>query len=216
MAGLFAKGRVIALASIHSLLDQTIDVMSIPVLRQHIRDLEEARENMEGQLVEQREAHRRASEKADANARQVAELTGQARLLKAQGKMESALAIAGQLTKLEEAASTSGGAIAALKNTVASFERVVSSLKAKEAEMKSNLSRLETLDASAKNSERAASAIKSVAGAMEHGSIDNLAEKIENRAAKAAGKLDAAMGSLNAGIDADVERAKAEARLAAL
>src|ERR1700722_1491077 len=186
MAGLFAKGRVIALASIHSLLDQTIDVMSIPVLRQHIRDLEEARENMEGQLVEQREAYRRAGEKADLHARQVNELTGQAKLLKSQGKMESALAIAGQLAKAEEVAASDATTLASLKNAAASLEKVVSSLKAKEAEMKSSLSRMETLDASAKNSERAAAAIKSVAGAMEHGSIDNLAEKIENRAAKAA------------------------------
>lgn len=214
MSGLFAKGRVIALASIHSLLDQTIDVMSIPVLRQHIRDLEDARENMEGQLVEQREAYRRAGERSDNTVRQVAELTVQAKLLKSQGKMELALALAAQINDLEEAASHTN--LAALKTTVVNFEQVVSALKAKEAKMKADLHRLESLDSQAKASENAASAIKSVAGAMDTGSIDSLAEKIENRAAKATGKLDAAMGSLKAGINEDVAKAKAEARLAAL
>jgi phage shock protein A len=214
MSSIFAKGRVIALATVHSLLDQSIDVMSIPVMRQYIRDLEEARENMEGQLVEQRETYRRAGDKADANARQITELTGQARLLKAQGKMDSALALAGQLNALEEKAKTFD--LAGPKTAIVNLEKVVASLKAKEAKMKADLERLERLDATAKNSERAAAAIKSVASVMETGSVDNLAEKIENRAAKASGKLEAAMGSLNSDVDADVEKAKAEARLASL
>lgn len=216
MSGLFAKGRVIALASIHSLLDQTIDVMSIPALKQHIRDLEDARENMEGQLVEQRGAYRRAGEKADGVQRQIAELTNNARLLKAQGKTDSALTIVSELNKLEASVSTDTANLAALKSTVASFETIVSSLKASEAKTKGDLSRLESLDATARNSERAAAAIKSVAGAMEPGSIDSLTEKIENRAAKASGQLNAAMGSFNAGVNEDLDRAKAEARLAAL
>ena len=215
MASIFAKGRVIALASVHSLLDAAIDVNSIPVLKQHIRDLEEARENMEGQLVEQRGNLRRAQEKAAGTQKEIADLKQQASLLKSQGKMESALALAGRLSTLEEGL-TKANNIETLKATVDSFDKIVSGLKSKEGRMKADLERLASLDATAKNAEKAAAAIKNAAGAMDVGSIDNLSEKIENRAAKATGALQSAMGSIDPGVDADVERAKAEARLAAL
>jgi phage shock protein A len=212
MSSIFAKGRVLALATVHSLLDQAIDLSSIPVMRQYIRELEEARENMEGQLVETRRNLARATNKREQMQTEINELTGQARLLKAQGKMESALSLAGRLDSLETSLKTD--TTSSLQATVTNLEKVVVSLKAKHTKMKDDLDRLAGLDAQAKSAEQAAASIKQAAGALETGSIDNLAEKIENRAAKAAGKLDAAMGTLDP--NADVERAKAEARLAAL
>lgn len=53
MSGLLAKLRVTILGNAHELLDKTIDLNSIPVLKQYVRDLETAIEKLKGEVANQ-------------------------------------------------------------------------------------------------------------------------------------------------------------------
>ncbi|MEK7566941.1 MAG: PspA/IM30 family protein, partial [Patescibacteria group bacterium] len=52
MAGIFKKFRDLGLASIHSLLDKAIDLNSVAVVKQHVRDLENALSELENGAAE--------------------------------------------------------------------------------------------------------------------------------------------------------------------
>jgi len=47
MAGLFQKARIAALSAAHSLMDKVVDLNSIGAVKQYVRDLENALEDLE-------------------------------------------------------------------------------------------------------------------------------------------------------------------------
>jgi len=47
MAGIFEKARIAALSAAHSLLDKVVDLNSIGAVKQYVRDLESALEDLE-------------------------------------------------------------------------------------------------------------------------------------------------------------------------
>lgn len=220
--GIFAKVRVLSLASIHSILDAGIDVMSVSALKVHIRDLEDARANMRGTLAEanfdlekqQTDVTKLETEDA-ALVKSIKNLTSGANGIVTVNQ-KAAEELAGKLVRVRDQLPKERNEVVTAQKTVDGYRKVVTALVAKEGSMKASLANLETQEASAKAQDKAAAAIEAAAGALSGPSVDNLADKIGKKHARATARLDAAMGQVESPAETTESDARARALLAEL
>jgi phage shock protein A len=219
MATLFQKIRTITLGNLHALADKVIDLNSIAAIKQHIRDLEEAKEEI-------------ADSAAVAKAR-VTELNRDIKVLELK-KQETdenitlvlsdgdesndhlAEPLEQRLMGYEEELTAKSEELAEATEVSTSLASATSKLSAKHQEMLSNLRRLEALDRSAKAKEKAASAITQAARAGSSApSVDNVERRLRERATVAGARFDRAMGEMTDSVDTGVMSAQAKQRIAA-
>ena len=221
MASLFSKTRIAVLSNLHTLLDKVIDLNSIGAIKQHIRDLEEAKE----QIADEAAIAKGRVTSADKETAQL-----KAKIAATNENIDAILNdgdpsndhLAEKLdVKLQDMENTLAGNQEehdTLKKTAEALAQAADKLSGKHAEMLSNLKRLEQLERTAKAKEQAAAALnaagKVTAGAGEV-SVDNIEQCLREKSNVADAKFERAMGDLNSQDDGDVAAALAKSRIAA-
>ena len=185
METLRQKARVLSLAWLHQIADAAIDTQSIPVVQQHIRDLEQA-------IVDLREAQ---AENAGAIAglnRQISQLHQQEATLNTQAdallqlnppREDLAATVEQRLQEVESSLTPLNNQLEKTQAIQAQYEQVMSALEAKHMAMMRQLHTLQSLDTSADAEERAAHALHAVSSALGGtSSIDDISARIQSRA----------------------------------
>ncbi len=170
METLRQKARVLSLAWLHQIADAAIDTHSIPVVQQHIRDLEQAMSDLREAQAE--------------NAGAIASLNRQI----------------GQLQQQEATLNTQADALLQLNPPREDLAGIVEQRlqeEAKHTAMMRQLRTLQSLDTSASAEERAAHALHAVSGALGGtSSIDDITARIQNRSDVAHARLQQEIGGI--------------------
>jgi phage shock protein A len=216
MTSIFAKVRVITLGNFHSLLDKVIDLNSIPMIEQYVRDLEDARKDLQGTLAEKKFDLTTAQNDLKTHQATSAGMERDIQLLASQEKNDAAKRLAVALVGINRAIEQDKAAIATVQGTVARFEDAVARVVAQEQKMKTQLGTLRTTVALSRSQQRATAAVEAAGTAIQAGgSIDNLAERIGHEAARSQAAFENALGAMETPADASTD-AEADALLARL
>lgn len=208
MTSVVSKVRTILLANVHAVLDKVIDMNSIGAIEQHIRDLENNRKELEGQLAEARFVSSRNDNIITNGQKRIDELEAAIAHLSDDKAMPLSIEINRITAEIEDHRSN----VDTNKEQAAKLENIVSSLITKETEMKRQVQKLKSMQATTVAQNRATAAIEAAGKATEGaGSIDNLADKIERANARSNAAFDKAVNTLP---DTSVADASAAATLA--
>ncbi len=218
MATLLQKVRIAVLSTAHKLVDMVIDLNSIEAVKQHIRDLGSAKddlnheaavargnvvtltrrkEELEGKLVSKNEDLDFILTDGDASNDHIAL------------KLEMAVnELEGELVALTEE-------IVAAEATARSLEEQATMVEAKYAQMVGQLRKLESLDRTARAKERATQALKMAGSAANPTGldIDNVSKNIQTRADIADAEFKRMVSGMEDAADQDVAIARAKKRL---
>ena len=200
---LFDKARTITLGNLHDLLDKVVDMNSPAAVRQNVRDLETALNEMGNNVAIQagqlRTSNREFTDLASKIETTKATVT---QLLKSTDPTAPALAreraqiIVTEQKQLDELSKS----LVDQKNTIASMTQALTQLQAKHDLLVVRAHELERLDRDTKAKEHAATAIQnagSVLNSSSSQSIDNLEANMQRRNDVASAKFDQSMGSFN-------------------
>lgn len=181
---IFQKVRTVALAYTNDLLDKTINLNSIPVVKQYIRDLEDALAKLKHEAAV-------AAANVTTLTNQQATLESAISLNKQRAKAylnagneTAARTVASRIHDDQTESNTLTQQIETAKQSSQALDAAVEKLEAKHQQMLSQLRTLETKDRSARAMESATSSLKAAAALNTNdltGSVDNLAQKIEAR-----------------------------------
>ncbi len=219
MAGLFAKARIAALSSAHALLDKVIDLNSIGAVKQYIRDLESALDDLEDAAATATGHLRTVQRDAVQLQSQTKELNQNIDFILSDNNPANdhlAKPLEARLIGLEQRYKSKDEEIAAAQKTAQALNEACSALQTKYQGMVEQLQRLEAMDTAARAKENAVQAmrnagrISSAAGSV---SIDAVSDRIQRRADIADAKFEQAMGEMSGQVEKDVVLAQAEARL---
>lgn len=214
------KLRIITLAAAHSLLDKAIDEMSIPALKQNMRDLEAAIKELENDAAEAEGSMVTANNKAVALTAQVKELNTNIDYILGDDDDSNdhlAVPLEARLTGLEVQQKAALEAVETYKATMNAVDQVASALKAKQQTRLSQIAMLESQVKTADAKNAAADAIEMAnkyIGA-DGSSVDSIADKIATESNVADARLRRAMGDVQTGLGQDTILLEAQGRLAA-
>lgn len=221
MAGIFAKLRVIALGNIHSLLDEQIDMNSIPVLEQYIRDIEQALDGMRNEAAVQAGGIRTFQREIGDMQHRIeteTELVKKIMAGSAPNKETVARSKSAQILQWQKELPDMQAQFQQLQTNSAEADKAVAALDAKHAQMINQLRSLKRTDAMAKAQEHSAAALTS-ASKLVNGvngmNVDDLQARIQGRAHVAQEKFERAMGGIAVTEDA-TQAADVDAFLASL
>lgn len=220
MVGIFEKARVITAAAIHSLLDRPWESMSIPILDQYLRELEDAVKDTQAALAEARYDLTQKVAAAAAIQEQINHHENDARLLMDDPTPErraAALRLAHEVTQLRPQVGPANEAAEAQREDVAKLEAAVESMQKRlDAGVKQRAA-LRTKEKSSRVKEKATRAIEAAGVAADAvASVDGLSDRIGRRSAVADDAFDRAVGAAAGGSDPALAQAEAEAELAAM
>ncbi|MFH1461088.1 MAG: PspA/IM30 family protein [Patescibacteria group bacterium] len=217
MVTILRKLRTIVLASAHGLLDKVIDEMSIPALRQNIRDLENAIDDLAGEAAVAEGSMKTAKDRLAEIQAQVTELNRTIDFILSDGDDSNdhlAEPLQARLIGLEEQDKTAKKEVETYRQTMEAVDKVVSALKAKH---QSRLTQITLLESQAKTTEaknQAAEAIEMASQIGDGPSVDSIAQKVTRKSNIADARLRRAMGDLETGLGQDALLNEAKARLA--
>jgi phage shock protein A len=219
MAGLFQKARVAALSTAHALLDKIVDLNSVGAVKQYIRDMENALEDLE-------DAAATAAGHLRTVQRDLTQLQSQARELNQNidfiisdnnpANDHLAKPLEARLIVLEQRIRSKDEEIKSGEKTAQALNEAVSTLQTRYHSMVEQLQRLEAMDRAAKAKESAVEAIRNAGRITAAGgtvSVDAIADRIQRRADVADAKFEQVMGEMSGQVEKDVVLAQAEARL---
>lgn len=220
MTTLAGKTRALVLGNLHDLLDRAIDLNSPAVVRQYVRDLGRAKEEIADQAAVQNGEVTNLQRRINQITIRQEEAKDNIELIlhdsdptnDAQAK-PIAIKVVGYVQQLKSL----GEELAAARTTAQQLNDAVSQLDAKYQEMVMSLQRLESLDRTAKAKGRAADALDAAAhavGTSGADTLDNVTERLERRATVADARLERAMGSVADSVDKTVLSAQADELLA--
>jgi phage shock protein A len=219
MAGLFQKARVAALSAAHSLLDKVIDLNSVGAVKQYVRDLENALEDLEDAAATEAGHVRTVQRDSIQIQSQMKELNQNIDFILSDSNPANdylAKPLEARLIGLEQRNTSKNEEFVSAQKTAQALSEAVTTLQAKYQSMVEQLQRLEAMDTAAKAKENAAQAIRN-AGRITSGgtsvSVDDISERIQRRSDVADAKFEQAMGTMSGQIEKDVVLAQAEARL---
>jgi len=179
-----AKTRTVILGHLNELLDKTIDLDSIPVLKQYVRDLEDAIDSAKHQTA--------------VSAAQVTTLTRErirtlslikddklrAQAFLAQSNEAAARTVAARIADNTHMTASLEAQIATAQQQSQTLQSAVDKMVSKHDAILARVRELETKDRSSKDLEQATRSIKSAGAALNDGvdsSVDNLAQRIDAR-----------------------------------
>lgn len=219
MASLFKKIRTGVLAQAHKLADALIDLDSVEALKVHIRDLEEALEELQDAAAVET-GNVRTLEQAivglEARARELDENISF--LLGDEDETNDHLAtpLQAKLDALTKDLGAKREELAIARQTAAQLNGAASNLKAKHAAMVERIRSLESLERAAEAKERAAEAVRSAgaaAGGADAVSVDDVEARLRRKANVADARFERAMGEFAGGVEKDVALAQAKAAI---
>ena len=219
MASLFEKARIAALSAAHSLMDKVIDLNSIGAVKQYVRDLENALEDLEDATATAAGHVRTVRRDADTLRSQIKELNQNIDFILSDNKPENdslATPLEARLIGLEQRMSTKDEEITTGEKTAQALGEATASLRTRFQNMVEQIQRLEAMDRATKAKESAVKAIRQAGQITSAGgdvSVDAVADRIQRRADVADAKFDRALGEMNDQVKKDVVIAQAQARL---
>ena len=197
METLRQKARVLSLAWLHQIADAAIDTHSIPVVQQHIRDLEQAMSDL-------REAQAQNAGAIVGLIRQISQLHQQEAMLNTQAdallqlnppREDLAATVEERLEEVENNLTPLNNQLEKAQAIQAQYEQAMSAIDAKHTTMMRQLSTLQSLDTSASAEDRAAQALHAVSSALGGtASIDDITARIQSRSDVAHARLQQEMG----------------------
>jgi phage shock protein A len=219
MAGLFQKARIAALSAAHSLLDKTIDLNSIGAVKQYVRDLENALEDLEDATAAASGHVRTVQRDFDQITFQIKELNQNIDFILTDTKPENdslAAPLEARLIGLEQRVSTKKDEIEAGTKTAQALSEATSTLRTRYQNMVQQVQRLEAMDMATKAKENAARAMREagkIAATGSDVSIDAVTDRMQRRADVADARFEQAMGVMSDEVRKDVVMVQAQARL---
>src|SRR5947209_525207 len=146
MLSLFDKARVVTLGNLHDLADRVIDLNSPAAIRQYIRDLESA-ENEIGQALATNTAERKGLERDLKGLHdQEAQLNQDAQELATAGKDDSATKVLMHLEQIEAQIAPKEQQQQSAETTKTNLKSALSALDAKKATLTNRLSEIESMN----------------------------------------------------------------------
>jgi phage shock protein A len=221
MASLFEKARIAALAAAHKLMDKVVDLNSVEAVKQYLRDLENALEDLEDASATAAGHVRTVQRDTEQLQYQVKELNQNIDFILSDNKPENdhlATPLEARLIGLEQRLSTKGEEIATGQKTAQALSEAVSTLRTRYQNMVQQVQRLEAMDRATKAKESAVQAIRQAGQIASTGSdvsIDAVADRIQRRADVADARFDRALGEMSGQVEKDLVIAQAQARLEA-
>ena len=210
MTGIFGKIRTITLANIHDLLDKAIDLNSPSVLRQYVRDLEDALNQLKTEAVT-------AAAAVHTTNREIADLqtkidTGKsnAAKMKANGHTDLAHNKAVEVVGLQSELEAKKNLLVTQTETSTKLDSVVANITSMHNQMLSKLRELETMDKSSTAQNHAADTLTAAGKLVGNGadvSVDDIESRIQAKNDVATEKLNRAMGDVNVSEDAETSAA---------
>lgn len=191
------KAHVLSFAFLHSLANKAIDMNSIPVIEQYIRELEQGMDQMREAMAQNDGAIAGLQRQLAALHQQESTLDSQAdQLLQLKPPREDLAALVDKkLQELEPQVQGLEQQLTSAKGIHDQYIQVMSNLEAKHKTMQSQLARLSMMDQTASAEERAAHAIHQVTQVMGSDmSFDSVAARIQQRSDTAHARLSQEMG----------------------
>ena len=219
MAGLFQKARIAALSAAHALMDKVVDLNSIGAVKQYVRDLENALEDLEDASAAAAGQVRTVQRDAEQITYQIKELNQNIDFILSDNKPDNdylATPLEARLIGLEQRMSTKGEEITTGQKTSQALVEAVSTLRTRYQNMVQQVLRLEAMDKATKAKENAVQAIRQAGQITSAGSdvsIDAVADRIQRRADVADARFERVMGEMTDQVQKDVVIAQAQARL---
>jgi phage shock protein A len=221
MASLFEKARIAALAAAHKLMDKVVDLNSVEAVKQYVRDVENALEDLEDASATAAGHVRSVQRDAEQIRSQAKELNQNIDFILSDKKPENdhlATPLEARLIGLEQRLTTKDEEIITGQKTAQALSEAVSTLRTRYQNMVQQIQRLEAMDRTTKAKESAVHAIKQagqIASAGSDVSIDAVADRIQRRADVADARFERALGEMSGQVEKDVVIAQAQARLEA-
>jgi phage shock protein A len=219
MAGLFQKARIAALSSAHALLDKVIDLNSVGAVKQYVRDLENALEDLEDAAATESGHVRTVQRDVVQVQSQIKELNQNIDFILSDNNPANdhlAKPLEARLIGLEQRASTKNEEMTSAQKSSQALNEAVSTLQAKYQNMVEQLQRLEAMHTATKAKEAAVEAMRNVGRISSAGasvSVDDITDRIQRRSDVADAKFEQVMGEMSGQVEKDVVLAQAEARL---
>lgn len=219
MSGLFQKARIVALSMAHALLDKVIDLNSIGAVKQYIRDLENALEDLEDAAATAAGHVRTVQRDAVQIGSQIKELNQNIDFILSDNKPDNdylATPLEARLIGLEQLVRTKEEEIVAGQKAAQAIAEAVSTLRTRYEGMVQQVQRLEAMEVATKAKESAVEAIRQAGQMTSTGSnvsIDDVADRIQRRADVVDARFEIAMGDLSGQLEKDLMVAQAQARL---
>ena len=200
MASIFQKVRNITLGNVHTLLDGLQGLNDIGSIEQYVRDLEEARKDLEGTLAEARYDLRTKENNLSTHTHHAADLETQIRTLANAGgdqNVTSARILAVELAALRPTIQTEEVQVTEQRENVDKLREAVAGVNVQESQAKSKLGQLRSASSGTKAKEHAATALEAVGNVLESGgSIDSAIDRVGRRGARADAAFERAIGGL--------------------
>ena len=210
---IFEKVRNLVLSNVHRLLDAAIDMNSIESIKQHVRDLEKARDSIADEAAV-------SNGRASALERDIAALEGKRvatdenidLLLTDNDESNDhhTMPLAEQSLQIGEDIVAKQEELVMQQALAANLTDARRKLTAKHAEMLRGLHRLESMERAAKAREKAASALQgaaAVTSSANNASVDDVAQRVRDRDAISQARFDQALADIGSGSSADAVRA---------
>lgn len=201
-----AKFRTLILGTANDLLDKQIDLNSPTMLRQYVRDLEDALSKMQDESIRQeasvRTMTRELSDSQTAIDVKKAKITA---LMSAQ-KTDAARAIGTDVLALQSSVDRKKTDLANQVQSSNALNNAVTNLDQKHTQMMSRLRELESLDRDTKIKEQSASALNAASKLVSGGadiSVDDIESKMRRNNDVAQTRFDRAMGGVQVEEDPD-------------
>lgn len=211
------KVRTLVLGNLHELLDRTIDLNSTGTIKQHIRDLETARDKITDEAaIAKGRLLTLQSDIRDLDV-QIATTNENIELFINDGDPSNdhlAETLEARLIGFERKLAEKKDALAAETTTSTALEEASSRLRAKHAEMVETLRKLESIERTTKAKEAAAAALRQASKTGEV-SVDNVTQRLKERETVANARFERALGDMADKVDADVVAEQARMRIAA-
>ena len=223
MASIWDKIRTLTLGNLHQLLDAAIDLNSVAACKQYVRDLEEAKDKMRDQAAAARGRLGQSQAQVATLEHQIETDTEGAQLLLDDGDDSNdadAQKLMEGVVQKTELLTTKQAQLPTDKQVSDALGEAVRKITSKHAEMVNNVRRLEALEQQTKAQEQATSALKQ-AGKLANGtdgvSIDNVEQRLRDRAAASGEKFKDAMADVSGGsVQESLQAAKAKQLIAAM
>lgn len=208
MTSFMHKLRTATLGTVNDLLDKAIDLNSPSFMRQYVRDLEDALDQMTNQAAVQAGQVRTLSRERDTMQHTIDAKTKDAQISVTKGNQDLARIQAAEVVRLTKELTRMTDDLTAQKQSSANTDKTVALLNEKHSQMISRLRELERLDRDSKMKEQSATAAagfgKLIAGGADM-SVDDIQSKMRARNDVASEKFDRAMSSIQTTPEEDCE-----------
>jgi phage shock protein A len=204
MSSLFSRLRVVTLAYSNNLLDKAVDMNSIPVVKQYIRDLEDAIEKTNHESAVATANVSVLQTQIDNVTKTTTLDTDRAKAFLAKNDEVSARLVAGRIHDNQVLLGSLKEQIEQATNNAQQLNTALEKMRNKHNEMMNQMRILESQDRQARSMESATSSLKAAGALVSNdvsGSVDNLAQKIHQRSAVANEEFNRAVGAFDAPVD---------------